>query len=133
MCSSTKDKTRILTVGDGDLSLSLALARAYGNCVSLTASVLDSEEDMLKAYPDAPIKELKSLNVEVLYGLDATQIHEKFPTKSWDLTCFHHPHLGLASLLDKNEAEHANRHFIGIRPYMFMRDTTRHMAIIPGC
>jgi hypothetical protein len=118
MCSSTKDKTRILTVGDGDLSLSLALARAYGNCVSLTASVLDSEEDLLKAYPDAPIKELKSLNVEVLYGLDATHIHEKFPTKSWDLTCFHHPHLGLASL-DKNEAEHANRHFMLLCHYLY--------------
>lgn len=41
---STETKIRILTVGDGDLSLSLALARAYGSYVSLTASVLDSQE-----------------------------------------------------------------------------------------
>lgn len=118
MCGGTKDKTKILTVGDGDLTLSLALARAYGSSISLTASVLDSEENLLRAYPDAPIAELQSLEVEILYGLDGTQLHEKYAPESWDLTCFHHPHLGLASL-ERNESEHANRHFLLLCHYLY--------------
>ncbi|CAJ1953298.1 unnamed protein product [Cylindrotheca closterium] len=108
--ASTDTRIRILTVGDGDLSLSLALVRAYGRHVSLTASVLESKERLLACYPDAPLEALADLNVEVLYKLDATKLHEHYKPKSWDLVCFHHPHLGLGSL-EKNEAEHANRHF----------------------
>ena len=111
---------RILTVGDGDLTLSLALVRAYGgnNNLRLTASVLeDSPEELLKRFENAPLDELKAWKVEVLYGVDATQLHKRFLAKappsakhSFDLVCFHHPHLGLASL-QSNEAHHANRHF----------------------
>eukprot|EP00980_Cylindrotheca_fusiformis_P000659 scaffold160_cov136-Cylindrotheca_fusiformis.AAC.6 len=130
--ATCKEKTRILTVGDGDLSLSLALARAYGKCISLTASVLDSEDDLLKAYPCAPIKELQSRNVDVLYGLDGTQLHHRFPSKSWDLTCFHHPHLGLASL-DTDEAEHANRHFILLCHYLYSAQQVSEFVHICLC
>ncbi|KAL3935982.1 MAG: hypothetical protein SGBAC_008608 [Bacillariaceae sp.] len=108
--TSSETRIRILTVGDGDLSLSLALARAYGSFVSLTASVLDPKERLLEYFPDAPLEALAELDVEVLYQVDATKLHEQFRPKSWDLICFHHPHLGLGSL-EKDEADHANRHF----------------------
>ncbi len=105
------EKCKILTVGDGDLSLSLALARAYGSDhISLTASVLDSNEDLLESFPDAPLAELKKLQVPILFGVDATQLHHKYPSNHWDIVLFHHPHLGLASL-SQDEAIHATRHY----------------------
>ena len=115
--ASTERRIRILTVGDGDLSLSLALVRAYGSHVSLTASVLESKERLLACYPDAPWKALADLDVEVLYKIDCTKLHEQYEPKSWDLVCFHHPHLGMGSL-EKDEAEHANRHFQLICHYL---------------
>ena len=41
---------RVLTVGDGDLSYSLALARAYGGRIRLTASVLPTAEVLVPTY-----------------------------------------------------------------------------------
>ena len=41
---------RVLTVGDGDLSYSLALARAYGDRIRLTASVLPTTEELVATY-----------------------------------------------------------------------------------
>lgn len=115
---SSRTKIRLLTVGDGDLSLSLALARAYGKYISLTASVLDSKERLQACYPDAPLEALTELDVEILYEVDATQLHERFRPRNWDLVCFHHPHLGLASL-EKDESDHANRHFQLISHYLY--------------
>lgn len=96
-------------VGDGDLSLSLSIARAYESVVEVTASVLDSKEDLCLAFPDAPLRELENLKVPVLFGTDATQLHKSFPSNHWDLVVFHHPHLGLGTL-DQDEAEHALHH-----------------------
>lgn len=109
-CSYQK-MIKVLTVGDGDLTLSLALARAYGNHIELTASVLDdSKETLLQAFPDAPFQELEEvLKIQILYGLDATQLH-KLTQDKWDLVLFHHPHLGLASL-ETDEVFHATRHY----------------------
>jgi 23S rRNA-/tRNA-specific pseudouridylate synthase len=131
---------KVLTVGDGDLSLSLALARAYGEHIELTASVLDSKEDLVRAYPDASnaVDELQSqsLNVAVLNGVDATQLHEqKFPgckNNSWDLILFHHPHLGLASL-NKDEGHHANRHFRLLCHYLHSASQVSNLVHICLC
>jgi hypothetical protein len=105
-------RLKVLTVGDGDLTLSLSLARAYGDHISLTASVLDATGELLRAYPDAPTEELEQLNVPILFGLDATQLHQTSISESdrWELILFHHPHLGLATLTE-DEAAHAGRHF----------------------
>jgi hypothetical protein len=115
-------RLRVLTVGDGDLTLSLALARAYGDQIDLTASTLDSKEELLHFYPDAVVDELQALpeHVNVRFQVDATQIHclekEKNNPNKWDLISFHHPHLGLSSLQD--EAQHAHRHYCLLSHYL---------------
>ena len=40
-------RMRVLTVGDGDLSYSLALVRAYGDRIRLTATVLPTAEELV--------------------------------------------------------------------------------------
>ena len=147
--SSNSSKTKkILTVGDGDLSLSLAIHRAYGRlsrvgnndgdddggntaidapAVKVTASVLETDhEELLRTYPDTAdcLKELEEQDVNVHFGVDATQLHRYRDLFSkhdnacdddniFSLVSFHHPHLGLASLLsgdEEAEAVHAERH-----------------------
>jgi hypothetical protein len=120
-------RLRVLTVGDGDLTLSLALARAYGDQIDLTASTLDSKEELLHFYPDAVVNELHALHsdssnvkVSIRFQVDATQIHcmaeENNISNKWDLISFHHPHLGLSSLQD--EAQHAHRHYCLLSHYL---------------
>jgi hypothetical protein len=110
---------RILAVGDGDMTLSLALKRAYGKCIDLTASTLDSKTDLMRTYPDVKLEELEESGVSVLYQVDATQIHAQKETKhgKWDTILFHHPHLGL-STLKEDEAKHAQRHYILLCHYL---------------
>lgn len=109
---------KVLTVGDGDLTLSLALARAYGNTIDLTASVLDSRDSIVASFPDVPIGALAECGVPILFNVDATQLHQTYSENYWDLILFHHPHLGLSSLA-VNEAEHASRHFALLAHYMY--------------
>ena len=49
----TRRLRRVLTVGDGDLSYSLALARAYDNSIDLTATTLLSEQELRETYSAA--------------------------------------------------------------------------------
>jgi hypothetical protein len=129
---------RILTVGDGDLTLSLAIARAYGNNdqVLVSASTLEPcQEDLLRAYPNAVVAELQERGVPVLYGVDATRLHcsprlaapilpstqEQQKQKilnEWDVILFHHPHLGLSLLKDQDEEQHARRHHVLLSHYL---------------
>jgi LmbE family N-acetylglucosaminyl deacetylase len=121
--SSNRTKKKILTVGDGDLTLSLALARAYGQeHVSLTATVLEaSPEEHFQAFPDAPLQELQERGVSVLYGVDATQLHQQsaVATTCWDVVSFHHPHLGQRTLMEGQEKEHVERHHQLLCHYLF--------------
>ncbi len=104
------EKPKILTVGDGDLSLSLALSRAYGEHVDVTASVLESDRlQLLRVFPEAPLDELDRRGVRVLYGVDATQLHALCET-DWDLISFHHPHLGISNVEDCDESKRAHLH-----------------------
>jgi hypothetical protein len=108
-------KLRVLTVGDGDLSLSLAIARAYGEWVSLTASTFLENETILKQiHPTSHIhlQELTSTyNIPILYSVDACRLDRDIlgrvsrdhnPQK-FDLVIFHHPHLG-----DEDDLYHGN-------------------------
>ena len=67
---------RVLTVGDGDLSYSLALQRAFGNAIQLTATVLPTEDELAATYTMAAANaaELRSRGATVLYGIDATAL-----------------------------------------------------------
>jgi len=125
-------KKKVLTVGEGDLSLSLALSRAYGDHIDVTASVIESDRlEFLRVFPEAPLEELHLRKVPVLYGVDATQLHlrcahsetevksnkttttEEETTKipeAWDLISFHHPHLGISNLEEDTESKRAVLH-----------------------
>ena len=46
--ATSAPRISILTVGDGDLSFSLALARAFGDAIDLTATTLPDEEEVVK-------------------------------------------------------------------------------------
>lgn len=127
----------ILTVGDGDLSSSLALLRAYqprGVIRQLIATtLLPNRTALVETYPtSAPaiLQELESMmctprtstaannttKVTILYGVDATQLHVHSELLTirpgLDLILFHHPHLGYPTSADNQSSseEHALRH-----------------------
>ena len=125
----TTPRKKVLTVGDGDLTFSLALTRAYGDHVDVTASVLESDRrEFLDLFPEAPLEELRQRRVPVLYGIDATQLHARYDylehgdksetsienetkiSKHWDLVSFHHPHLGVSNLRNDTESTRAILH-----------------------
>ena len=165
---------RILTVGDGDLTLSLALVRAYGNRSSLcynkdnhsnndlelTASTLiANEKELIRTYPHTapdvlhelqasetrttiltgdcdhhhsnhhsnkeepnttrtPTSTTTTSRVEILYNVDATQLHHQFTSaatqqqqvppspRKWNAILFHHPHLGLFETEQEQSIQH---------------------------
>mmetsp|Transcript_13027 Transcript_13027/g.19885 ORF Transcript_13027/g.19885 Transcript_13027/m.19885 type:complete len:577 (+) Transcript_13027:95-1825(+) len=113
MSTQSNNRIKVLTVGDGDLTLSLAVIRAYGSHqIDLTAStLLSSAQELATTYQNSPqvLEELKERQVKVLFGVDATQLHET-DIGSFDCILFHHPHLGLETLSD-SEAFHAERHY----------------------
>lgn len=113
----------ILTVGDGDLSYSLALLRAYHPWIVVTpTTIVPSETDLVQTYANAKdnIQELnQTYNSSVLYNIDATHLERLMPNK-YDLIVFNHPHLGDAELLvSKSETLHAQRHSILMAHYFY--------------
>jgi len=113
MSNQGSHRLRILTVGDGDLTLSLAIIRAYGSSqIDLTAStLLHNAQELEDTYNNAPhvFAELKKHQARVLFGVDATQLHIT-DVGSFDCILFHHPHLGLETL-SNSESWHAERHY----------------------
>ena len=118
-------KLNILTAGDGDFSCSLALMNAYPSLIRhlVATSLLTSPADVTETYPRASeiINELNTFqNVDVLYGVDATKLHQNDALRdySFDIVMFHHPHLGYDSVSDKPSADLAKRHEILLLQYM---------------
>ena len=120
----------ILTVGDGDLSFSLALARCFGSQINLTATtLLESEEELLKTYESASnnLKELRCQNDKktVIFNVDATKLHTLSKNQQnkdnsvikYDIVMFNHPHLGFSEL--SNEEKHAQKHHSLISHFLF--------------
>jgi 23S rRNA-/tRNA-specific pseudouridylate synthase len=137
-------RLRLLTVGDGDLTLSLAIARCYGvEHVDLTASTfLSSPQSLVATYPHTAattIRELENVyGATILYGMDACKLHlYEFPTdtvgtvhsenanimtqtvpkrqRPFDMTLFQHPHLGDYSA---GEMDLLHRHCILLAHYL---------------
>ena len=103
---------RILTVGDGDFSCSLAILRAYWSIIDcFTATTLVSSRPvLLETYESASgiCEELESMpNVSLLYGVDATKLHrnQELAGQLFDVILFHHPHLGYDYSGETNDAE----------------------------
>ena len=104
---------KVLTVGDGDFSFSLALKRAYYPSeiqLLVSTTLLDTEQELIDTYPTSAennLKELKSSpeSCTILYGVDATKLHLNECLVSsqiqhpFDLILFQHPHLGYDSTL----------------------------------
>ena len=114
---SATQPVRVLTVGEGDLSYSLALARAFGDRIELTATTLPDEEELRRTYSAAGrcIDELRERGAKVVHGMDATAL-DASGLGLQDHICFLHPHLGLSDLLD--EAAHAHRHSVLVAHYL---------------
>jgi len=85
---------QLLTVGDGDLSFSLALARAVGGD-SVTATSHEAEETVRQVFDDGDknIEELRACGAKFLADVDATNLGCSFPTGQkfdrivWNFPC----------------------------------------------
>ena len=126
---------RVLTVGDGDLSYSLALARAFGEAIELTATTFVSEAELLETYGSVGriISELKDRGAKVQHGVDATALEAADPPiGKQDHVIFNHPHLGLSDLND--EAAHAMRHGVLVSHFLqklhLLLHSGRHLPLV---
>jgi hypothetical protein len=83
---------RIITIGDGDLSFSLALSKR-NEVAEVCATVLDSEHELRGKYQHNAINELKNAGHKVLFGVDITKpelIKNRSP-QEFDLAIFQFP------------------------------------------
>uniref|UniRef100_K3W6P5 25S rRNA (uridine-N(3))-methyltransferase BMT5-like domain-containing protein n=1 Tax=Globisporangium ultimum (strain ATCC 200006 / CBS 805.95 / DAOM BR144) TaxID=431595 RepID=K3W6P5_GLOUD len=74
---------RVLVVGDGNFSFARAFLRSNAdriasNAVSVTATSLDTHDELLKMYPNSGeiLDELKDGGVRVIHGVNATKLKE---------------------------------------------------------
>ena len=84
-------KFKLLLVGEGDFTLALSLATQLTD-VSITATGVDAEDNLVKKYRDAPatLRRLRSAGAAARHGVDACAL-----TGSYDEVHFGHPHLGV--------------------------------------
>eukprot|EP00929_Paragymnodinium_shiwhaense_P073411 TRINITY_DN37397_c0_g1_i2.p1 TRINITY_DN37397_c0_g1~~TRINITY_DN37397_c0_g1_i2.p1 ORF type:complete len:367 (+),score=49.75 TRINITY_DN37397_c0_g1_i2:291-1391(+) len=83
---------KILTVGEGDLSFSLALQRCFGDAIVLTATTYITKEQLFARYKtaEATLCELLQGGAAVMHEIDAC----KLPHLDADIVVFNYPHLG---------------------------------------
>lgn len=91
-CGLYDDRMHVLTVGDGDFSFSLALARALcpeggggpAGGGGLVATSHESAASVLSVYPNAAetLAELKRRGVAVFHDVDATDLQSTLPAHS---------------------------------------------------
>ncbi|KAM7250059.1 hypothetical protein ACFE04_021942 [Oxalis oulophora] len=93
--SSTQE---ILLVGEGDFSFSLCLARAFGSASNITATSLDSYDDLVRQYRMAGsnLQSLYALGACILHGVDANSMkfHPSLNMRKFDRIIFNFPHAG---------------------------------------
>ena len=92
--------SRILTVGDGDLSFSLALVRVLGSS-NVIATTYESRASILASYPDTGagnISELEELKCTIMHGVDAGNLEASFSilTDRFDFIVFNFPCIATA-------------------------------------
>lgn len=103
---------RILILGDGNFSFSLALARALPPGFEMVATSFDGPVDLLGKYPESPgiVVALRSLGVTVLHNVDATALDARVvepgtpsemdgcgcpkQRRQYEHVIFNHPHTG---------------------------------------
>lgn len=125
-----------LTVGDGDMSFSLALARILKPKECSSTVISTSYEDkatLLKTYPNFAdnLIELESLGAKVLYSVDATRLTEMFPTSTkhkFDRICWNFPCTAIADGQD-GQNDDMERNKTLVRKFM---DGARQMLTCQG-
>ncbi|KYG42041.1 hypothetical protein M433DRAFT_158362 [Acidomyces richmondensis BFW] len=91
---------RILLIGEGDFSFARSIVEYHG-CCDVTATCLDSKEELFRKYCPQGEENVRYLEEEsqmVLYGVDATMLdHNKHLKKAggkWEVIVFNFPHVG---------------------------------------
>lgn len=118
----------ILTVGDGDFTFSLALARIiFGDSQSkapkstLIATSYEREETLRRVYPDfgSTLKELHNLGARTCYQVDATQLRQSLPndicakTSAFHRICWNFPCTAIAKGQDgQNDEMERNKELV---------------------
>ncbi|CDY36600.1 BnaC06g06530D [Brassica napus] len=85
---------KLLLVGEGDLSFSLSLAKAFASATKITAASLDVRVGLGRQYNNgnANVKELERLGCTVVHGIN---VH----TMSSDIACLDMTELSLIFLM----------------------------------
>lgn len=99
----------LLLIGEGDFSFACSLIRSdYILPDNLIASSLDSEEEIVRKYPNGRLNLdfLSQQGVRVLHGVDCTQL-EKTVKDSFQNVMFNFPHTGRGMKdVDRNVRDH---------------------------
>ncbi|KAK7063900.1 25S rRNA (uridine-N(3))-methyltransferase [Favolaschia claudopus] len=96
---------RILLIGEGNFSFARALIRsppvvelAHMPAKNVTATAYDAEDACYEKYPEAAeiVQDLRAAGVEVLFGVDATQLGRvpALKGRKWDRIVWNFPHAG---------------------------------------
>ncbi|WZY75743.1 hypothetical protein YC2023_022127 [Brassica napus] len=98
-CSHYSNKQKILLVGEGDFSFSLCLAKAFGSATNITATSLDTREELEQKYKDAKnnVEELERLGCTVIHGVNVHSMdkdHRVVRSIVYDIIIFNFPHAG---------------------------------------
>ena len=118
-----RSRWRVLMVGDGDFSGSLALMRAYPQHLAkiVATTVLSTPKELQATYPETAksnIDQLLDANqdvpVEILYSVDATRLHldERLLMNTFDLICFQFPHVGYSHSKSVEEITQENSNLV---------------------
>jgi len=93
---SDKIIRNLLVVGDGDLSFSASISRTlHESNIELIATVLEDQMSHEKIYKHSVMnqKKIKSFEMhQVLFGVDATDLTNRFPERRFDRIQFNFPH-----------------------------------------
>ncbi|CAF2150052.1 uncharacterized protein At4g26485 [Brassica rapa] len=91
-------KHKILLVGEGDFSFSLCLASAFGSATNITATSLDSEDELSKKYMDAMVNVsmLARFGCDVQHEVDVhtMSFDNSLSLRRYDRIVFNFPHAG---------------------------------------
>ena len=132
---------RLLTVGDGDLSFSLALVRAFEG-LQVIATTWLSSEDLIQRYGSAATTrdELLQRGVVVLHEVDACnlqrltdleQIQQLLPV---DAAIFNFPHLGdVAADCHRRDSQHVQKHVTLLSHFFHSSRSITHEVHITLC
>lgn len=108
---------KILVVGDGDLSFSVALAGILGEDAQIIASTYDSHESLVEKYGGDTVKtnisRLEELKATVLHGVDGTKLHlnKSLMKMNYSRVIFNYPHTG-AGIKDRDRNIRAQQEMV---------------------